>query len=98
MPLPPRETKTLPYVTLLRLECADQSDDLRRQGQLPVCHDGARAFCGHAGSLADLGQLGLKKKISYKSESNPDAVDATTETSKPPEYRMQDYDSIYDCT
>ena len=49
-------------VTLLRLECADQSDDLRRQGQLPVCHDGARAFCGHARSLGDLGQFAVLKK------------------------------------
>ena len=61
-------------VTLLRLECADQSDDLRRQGQLPVCHDGARAFCGHAGSLGDLGHF-TKKKMQrlYAWRTAPDA-------------------------
>ena len=50
-----------PYVTRVhRLECADQSDDFRRQGQLPVRRDGAR-FCGHrnsAGSLGDSGHVG----------------------------------------
>ena len=60
----PFVTQTLPHVTLLRLECADQSDDLRRQSQLPVRRDGARC-CGHrnsAGSLGDLGQFAVLKK------------------------------------
>ena len=67
----PFVTQTLPYVTLLRLECANQSDDLRREGNLPVCRDGARAFCGHAGSLGDLGQNGLKKNCSGCAPGGP---------------------------
>ena len=53
-----------PYVTRVhRLEREDQSDDFRRKGNLSACSDSARAFCGHAGGLGDLGQLATKKKL-----------------------------------
>ena len=66
----------------LLLEREDQTDDLRREGDLSVCRDGARAFCSHAGSLGDLGQNGLKKIAVAERLAGPDAIDATTETSK----------------
>ena len=71
------------------LEREDQTDDLRREGNLLVCRDGARAFRGHAGSLGDLGQLGLKKLICYRStELDPDAADATTGILDEFDYRL----------
>ena len=71
------------------LECADQSDDLRRQGQLPVCRDAARAFCGHPGSLGDLGSKWPKKKLEWLN-----AWRAQTPSTRRPKHSR----SIYDCT
>ena len=65
------------------LEREDQTDDLRREGDLSVCRDGARALFGRAGHLGDLGQICTKKKNAVAIRlADPDAVDARLGTTK----------------